>query len=210
MNVFVLVAVTHFLALLSPGPDFLLIVRTSLQQHRWISLILCFGIAFGNAIYIGIVFLSLNLFSVYPILLNLIQLIGSCYFIYLSYLLFQSSRTKRSLDEFESSLSNNKISLYLYLKYFFMGLASSVLNPKNILFYTSIITLLGTNISFQNKLFYAIWMTMVVWIWDSTIALLFHQQNIRSYFNQYIQFIEKITAIVFAIFALFLLIKILF
>lgn len=50
MSVFLLIAITHFIALLSPGPDFFLIVTSLLGEGRRAALRVCWGIALGNAI----------------------------------------------------------------------------------------------------------------------------------------------------------------
>ena len=48
------VVLAHFLALVSPGPDFLLVVRSALRNTRQRALGVACGIALANAIYIGL------------------------------------------------------------------------------------------------------------------------------------------------------------
>ena len=45
-------ALAHFLALLSPGPDFFLILGHAVRHRLRGALFICLGIALGNALYI--------------------------------------------------------------------------------------------------------------------------------------------------------------
>ena len=45
-------ALAHFLALLSPGPDFFLILGHAVRHRLRGALYICLGIALGNALYI--------------------------------------------------------------------------------------------------------------------------------------------------------------
>ena len=47
------VIVAHLLALISPGPDFLLVVRSAIRNTRRKALGVALGIAFANGFYIG-------------------------------------------------------------------------------------------------------------------------------------------------------------
>ena len=62
MELFVIIAFTHFIALLSLGPDFFRILTTLLRHGRSAARLVCVGIALGNAcilmvIYAGLFFL---------------------------------------------------------------------------------------------------------------------------------------------------------
>lgn len=46
------VVVAHFLALISPGPDFLLVVRSAFRNSRRRALGVALGIALANGLYI--------------------------------------------------------------------------------------------------------------------------------------------------------------
>ena len=58
MELFLLVAGSHFLALLLPGADFFLIVRLAARSGWRACVGLCTGIAMGNACYVALVFLK--------------------------------------------------------------------------------------------------------------------------------------------------------
>src|SRR3546814_10805338 len=52
MQQFIIIAAAHFLALLSPGPDFFLVARTSLSTSWRIASGACLGIAVANGVFI--------------------------------------------------------------------------------------------------------------------------------------------------------------
>jgi len=60
MNFFVVIAVTHFLALLSPGPDFFLLLTTLLRYSHRAAYRVAWGIALGNALILGVLMVLLN------------------------------------------------------------------------------------------------------------------------------------------------------
>ncbi|MCH4246460.1 MAG: LysE family translocator [Acinetobacter populi] len=197
MNTFLLIATTHFLALLSPGPDFFLILRTSLTRSRICCFYLCLGIALGNAIYIALVFTGFKQFAQYPQLFSFIQFLGGCYLLYLSFSIFKAS-TQHVIAERQHIDLQRQRNIF---QYFLMGLLSSLLNPKNALFYASLISLLGPNIRLPTQLFYALWMIAMVLSWDLLIAWLFQRPQVLEKFNRYLSIIEKITATLFFCFA---------
>ena len=51
---FLVIAGAHFLALLSPGPDFFLIVRSAVINGARVASGVCVGIALANGVYIGL------------------------------------------------------------------------------------------------------------------------------------------------------------
>ena len=56
MELFLTIAITHFLALLAPGPDFFLILKTLMQGRKSAAKSVCIGIALGNAIILVVIY----------------------------------------------------------------------------------------------------------------------------------------------------------
>jgi threonine/homoserine/homoserine lactone efflux protein len=61
MELFIVIAVTHFVALLSPGPDFFLILMTALNSGQRRARYTVFGIVVGNAFILALIFTLLEL-----------------------------------------------------------------------------------------------------------------------------------------------------
>lgn len=86
--VFPALALSHFVALLSPGPDFLLVGYAVRYRIRG-SIGLCLGIAAGNALYIVLAIVGWGLLRQAPLLL-LIELLGAGYLLWIGSLLIRS------------------------------------------------------------------------------------------------------------------------
>src|SRR3989338_11053909 len=76
-------AVANTLSLISPGPDFLMVVRSSLRYNHTTALWVAFGIACGEMIHVGYSLLGIGLIISESILLfNLLKYCGAIYLIY--------------------------------------------------------------------------------------------------------------------------------
>ena len=72
-------ALAHFVALLSPGPDFFLLVGYAVRYRLRGSVGLCLGIAAGNGIYILLAIAGWGILRQHPLLFTLIALLGALY-----------------------------------------------------------------------------------------------------------------------------------
>ncbi len=81
-----------------------------------------------------------------------------------------------------------------FAKEFITGFMSGVLNPKNLLFYLSLFTVVLTkDVSLTFKLALGVWMTLVVFIWDLSIIYLLSTDNLRHKFSNLAYYIDKFT-----------------
>lgn len=180
MEVFLVIAFTHFLALLSPGPDFFLILTSLLQKgSRYIYGVIA-GITFGNAlILMACMFGFMLLGNLSTTILLVLKWLGAGYLVYLSYLCFKATRAgtltfateKNELIDQEHQHSDKVKSLML-------GIQSSLLNPKNIMFYSSLMLLIQHQFSLVQKLLMSTWMTGVVLGWNLMLVRLLLQNRV--------------------------------
>lgn len=80
---FLLVAAAHFLALLSPGPDFFLVARLSMTAGWRRATGACLGIALANGVFIVLAFAGVSIFRSDGLLFLVIQLAGCAYLLYM-------------------------------------------------------------------------------------------------------------------------------
>lgn len=156
----------YTLALLSPGQDFFLIVKHALThgyKKAWWS---CFGIASGNALYITLAYMGHTYLSHYPFIVSFIEIGGFLFLFYLGCLLLFAPKPNMN--------TSLHVSSKMAIKLFLQGLSSALLNPKNILFYFSILfTIVEPNTALHVKLFYGIWMVGLLVIWNMSVAMIF-------------------------------------
>jgi|GEM_PF-4030404 len=139
LHIFVTVGLAHFLALLSPGPDFVMIVKSASKHSSKDALGVVAGITMANAVYIGLCLVGVGsiLAASAPIMLTL-KLIGG---LFLTYLGVQALRARKhnyselSQSEEQRSHAVTKGAQTTLRKEFATGFISGIFNPKNLLFY---------------------------------------------------------------------------
>lgn len=135
MQDFLFIAAAHFLSLLSPGPDFFLIARTSLA-HGWRAAAgTCVGITVANAVFIVAAFGGLSVLQAGSTAFTVVRLAGCAYLLYLGWLFLRHAGKSR-LDAKPASGKTR------WRGGVVMGFMSAILNPKNALFYVSLATVL--------------------------------------------------------------------
>ncbi len=190
---FITLTTIYLLALLSPGQDFFLILSTSLHhgyKKAWWS---CTGIAFGNALYIFLAFLG-HSFLAQSILFMYIQLAGALFLIYLGFLLLKAPKPTHT-----PSQNISKHSWKLFLE----GYLSALLNPKNIIFYFSVLfTIISIHTPWSLKIFYTLWMVFLLLVWDMSIAFIFGNKRAKILLP-YLYPLQKIIGIVLVSFGMY-------
>jgi len=193
IGIFATVAFAHFLALISPGPDFVILVKSAVKNERKKAIGVALGIAIANALYIALCLIGVGAFlasSVY-IMIGL-KVAGGLFLIYLA---VQALRAKKSdYASLSAQVNIKEKQETTFFKEFIIGFMSGILNPKNILFYLSLFTVVLTkDVSFTFKVMLGVWMTSVVFIWDSVIVFLLSGDNARRRFTKFSYYIDKVT-----------------
>ncbi len=93
-SAFLALALAHFVALLSPGPDFFLLVGYAARYRLRGSAGLCLGIAAGNGLYILLVIIGWSALRQFGWLFTLIELSGALYLLWIGSHLVRSARSR--------------------------------------------------------------------------------------------------------------------
>ncbi len=197
---FVLIASAHFLALLSPGPDFFLIMQASLRLPLRYALGVCAGITGANAFYLLVAVFSLEIVRKTMWLMSGLKYLGAMYLIFLGVMLLKTPL--RSLkEEGPTSL----LQVHHFGKQFLIGFMSGILNPKNIIFYLALFTVMVSDkTGLAMRCLYALWMTAVVFVWDSGVVLVIGRDRVRERLGRSIFVIEKVSGVMLTLFGLLL------
>lgn len=176
-SAFLALALAHFVALISPGPDFFLLMGFAARHRLRGSAGLCVGIAAGNGLYILLVIIGASALRSFTLLFSVIELLGALYLLWIGWQLARSQPATLAIDRAEIACPRWRRQLLL-------GLGSAVLNPKNALFYLALMTaLLGPDVTLLQQSVSGIWMVTVVLVWDlavvSCIALPAVQQRLK-------------------------------
>lgn len=175
MEIFSL-ALLGILIVISPGADFVLVLKNSLNQGRKAGIYTALGISMAICIHIAYSLLGISyLISQYQWLYDIIRYAGSAYLIYLGVKGLISSSAK--VDSLEGNKQTIKAS-----QYFSQGFLCNALNPKTMLFFLSIFSQVispdHANQSFA--LIYGGYMILLHAIWFSVVALLFTSKRLQA------------------------------
>ncbi|QOT78649.1 LysE family translocator [Cupriavidus basilensis] len=196
-----MVAGAHFLALLSPGPDFFLVVRSALVHGVGRASAVCLGIALGNGVFIGLAITGLAATRASQGVFVLLQWAGCLYLAWLGWRLLRASgETTLPGADGENSTDCPQVQgtgLVAYAAQLVTGFLSAVLNPKNALFYASLFSVLaGTRTPLAAQLGYGAWMFAMVFAWDMLVAWGVRHPLVRKRFARSVRGVERATGVV--------------
>jgi threonine/homoserine/homoserine lactone efflux protein len=192
--------VAHFLALLSPGPDFFIVVRSGIKNKRRNAIGVAFGIALANAIYIAICIIGIGaIIAKSMTAMVVLKIVGGLFLTYLAYLSFKAE--KNDYHHLMQYSKESDISTSSFVKEFVTGFLSGILNPKNIIFYLSLFSLVLTNeVSLFVKVALGVWMTLLVFFWDAFIIFALSRTSVRSVFSRLAYYIDKLAGVILGVF----------
>ena len=187
---FLSIAAIHLLAVMSPGPDFALIVRQSLFYGRKIALATSIGIGAGILFHIFYCIVGIGLIiSNNPYIFNIIKISGGLYLIYIGY----KSIISISNVALEDTINSPKLSSY---NAFLEGLLTNILNPKATLFFLSLYTfIINEQPEIYIQILYGAWMSLATTAWFCFISILLTNSLILKPINNFTNIIQRITGV---------------
>lgn len=205
---FLTLALIHFLAVIIPGPDFIVTVRQSTLYGHRIGCITALGIGCGISVHVFYTLIGVGLIlSQNQSFMNIFQMIGASYLLYLGWNCIQgaSKPIELSMDQ-ASSLATMTAQ-----KAFMTGFLTNALNPKATIFFLAIFTsIVSVTIPLGIQVFYGGWMCLVNALWFIGVSLIFTRPNIRSSFLKYNAVLEKMMGVLLAGIALRLIWSVVF
>ena len=177
----------HLVALISPGPDFVVACRNTLLYSRAIGIYTAIGFGLGILVHISYAVFGLSwLIANNAFILAIIQYMGAVYLINIGV---------QSLRDFESKVeSNTTASLHSIaaVKAVRMGFITNVLNPKATLFFLSLFsTMLTPEVSNASLIVLSILLVGSTMLWFSLVALLISHPRFTAVLNRYEKTIQQ-------------------
>lgn len=178
MQVFFLIAGAHFLALISPGQDFFLLVRTALRGGFSEGARASAGIALANALWIAFAVWGVSRARAWEGVLVWLKIGGAGLLVYMGWHFLRARPfDMRSLDG-----GNAGRSARAGARPFLMGMLSALGNPKNGLFYTGLFSLgVAADTPLSVELGYGAWMVFAVFAWDLLIVRFITHPPVRGW-----------------------------
>lgn len=186
------VALLDLLAAMTPGPDFAIVTRNTIAFSRKTGLYTALGIA--TAITIHVSYCSLGLAIIIassPLIFGAIKLLGGTYLIYLGISSLRSNAPDKLIPN--SNLSLPPISNF---KAFKQGFITNLTNPKCMLFFLALFTMVVQDATFQ---LIDLAMIVVFFItnmaWFGTLTILLSHKKIEPLLKRWQGIIIKITGV---------------
>jgi threonine/homoserine/homoserine lactone efflux protein len=178
------IGLAQMVAVISPGPSFLITARTAVARSRGDGVKVAFGLGAGTLIWAGAALFGLNaLFQAVPILFIAMKLAGALFLLWIAYQIF--SHAKAPLDiEGEAATGNP----------FWRGFLVQIGNPKVMVFFGSIfIAMLPSN-----PPGWMLWTLLAIVtfnevFWYSLVALFFGAGRVRVFYLRAKAWIDRIT-----------------
>ncbi|HAT03457.1 MAG TPA: amino acid transporter [Candidatus Magasanikbacteria bacterium] len=187
ITLIVTVAGIHLLAAISPGPDFVMVVKNSLAHSRKVGIWTAVGFGLGIGVHVlyclaGIAFII----SQSIILFNSIKLLGAGYLIYIGIRSFMS-KSKKFDVEVEKKLDT--MSAWGGVR---SGFLTNVLNPKVSLLFLGLFTLMiPANTPSYVLGIIGVIVILQTMLWFSFVATILTHNKVRSVFEKYQNIFNK-------------------
>lgn len=175
-------------AIVSPGPNFILVTNTSLGESRRAGLFTALGVATGSGLFAlaGLAGLLVLVHSL-PYFPMLMRIAGGCYLVWIGFDMFRNRRNLRA--ELTGRVERQASSW----RSFRCGLLTNLTNPKAWAFYLSLFALvLVPEFPLWGKVFLNSVMFLISFLWYATVVLLISSRRFQPVFLRLQPVIRKV------------------
>ncbi len=179
------IGLIQILAVMSPGPSFLIVARTSVARSRLEGVKIACGLGAGTAVWCAATLLGVNvLFHALPPLFLAMKLFGALFLLWIAYKIFRHAASPLELAMGESANGNP----------FAKGFLVQIGNPKVVAFFGSIfVAMLPAQVPlWMAATLVAIMSFNEVW-WYVLVALFFGAGPVRAFYLKAKVWIDRVT-----------------
>ncbi|PWC15908.1 lysine transporter LysE [Brenneria roseae subsp. americana] len=182
------VATIATLGMLSPGPDFFLVIKNAARYPRIEALMTACGVICGVATHMAYCVAGLAVvITTTPWLFNLLKYAGAAYLIWVG---IQALLSRGGSKMDVSNLAKQRVSMK---KAFWQGYLCNLLNPKATLFFLAMFTqVLSVNSGVGEKLWYAMIIWVLAVIWWPLLVIIFQSGPVRQVLAKIQKLVDKL------------------
>jgi len=192
ISTYLIILSVTFIAMASPGPDFLVTMRNALGVGRASGVATAIGI--GCAIFVHVAYSVVGiavLISQSIIIFNIIKYIGAAYLIYMGAMALRSKGWEMQVEKAKNKTKTLKRS-------FVEGFVTNVLNPKATLFFLALFTqVISPETPLSWQLIYGTSIAIMVMGWFSIVSVTLTQAKIRAALSKISIWIDRVTGVMF-------------
>ncbi len=173
-------------ALASPGPAFLVMIRTTLNAGRTAGIALGCGLGTVAALWTLMALLGLDtVFKIFPWAYTTVKIIGA---IYLLYIAFKMWRSANDVLETETKASKHA---------FFQGILINLLNPKSVLFAAAVLVVIfPKGMTFAENTTVVLNHLIVEWIFYTAMAIGMSTKTVSTFYMRLKKYIDRISSVI--------------
>lgn len=194
-HIWLMVSGIAFLAIISPGPDFAIVVKNALAHGRRAGLWTAAGISAGLSVHVAYTVLGLGLIISQSIIaFTIVKWLGAGYLLWLGW---HALRSKPIVLESapEITIEGRPLS---GREAFISGFVTNVLNPKTTLFFLALFTqILQPDTVLVAKLVYGLTIMVMALVVFSAIAMGFSRGNVRRVYRRIAHWIDRALGVAF-------------
>lgn len=170
---FAVITITIF-AVISPGPDFVMVSRNSLSLSRRAGILTALGIGMGVLVHVSYTLFGIGmLIRESPILFNILKLIGAAYLVWLGAKMLFSSKAEGPVVANDTALSD--------LGAFRVGFLTNALNPKTTIFIVSLfMQIVQADTPLATRIAYGLFISLSHVVWFAIVSLFFGSPRIQK------------------------------
>ncbi|MBG1231370.1 LysE family translocator [Aestuariivirga litoralis] len=179
------IGLVQMLAVISPGPSFLITARTAVSKSRLDGVKIALGLGAGTVIWSSAALLGLNvLFHAFPPLLVAMKIFGALFLLWIAYKIFIHAAEPLDMGEGQDTGGSP----------FLKGFLVQISNPKVVVFFGSIfVAMLPAQVpAWMAVALIAMVSLNEVW-WYSLVALFFGAGPVRSFYLKAKAWIDRFT-----------------
>ncbi len=191
------IATIHFIALMSPGPDFALVVQNATRYGRNTGLAIAFGLSCGILLHsiLSITGVSLIVHQ-HPLLFALMQLIGGGYLLYLGLGALNAVWHLAKSDAPNTPTTNQLLTSRRQA--FSRGFTTNILNPKALVFFISLMSsLVPADMSVAVKTLTIAILFGLSLLWFSFLAWALSTERLQTKLQSATLYIDGLCGLVF-------------
>ncbi|GAD91052.1 putative RhtB family transporter [Vibrio halioticoli NBRC 102217] len=200
LHVLMTLAGIHFLALMSPGPDFALVVQNSTRYGRQTGVLIALGLSMGILTHSILSLTGISyLVHARPQLFFIVQLLGGSYLAYLGLNGLKSIFHQRKTTS-TSPKKSKDFTLTSKRQAFTRGFTTNLLNPKALVFFVSLMsTLVPQSMSLQGKFAALVILWSLSFFWFALLAWALSTQRLQQALTRYAKYIDLLCSLLFTI-----------
>jgi len=204
LTLFLSVMTVHFIALMSPGPDFFFVSQTAVSRSRKEAMLGVLGITAGVMVWAAVALLGLNLILAKMAWLHSIIMVGGG--LYLCWMGFQMLRG--ALKKEAANSDAPQVELAAGGRSFVKGLLTNLANPKAIIYFGSVFSLfVGDSVGANARWGIFVLIVVETFAWFTLVASVFALPRVRRGYQRMAKWIDGVAGALFAGFGIHLIIS---